>query len=343
MNRYRVALIGLGGIADQHREVLADLPDRCEIIGMHDIDPATLDARHETWGYRAFSSLADLLAAGPNVCWVMTPVGPRAEILSRCFDAGCHVFTEKPLALNVDEAEHMVRMARDAGRVIGFGCNERNLAPSYTMAQLYFSGALGRLVKAYAQTHIRRTEEFWESKLGRPDAWRLSFEASGGRIFEFAIHLVNWVQWIGGDPLWVAGTGDAVSRTLADNGLDDVVSALIKFEQGYAVVETIMAPGLSAPHRRRMGIIGTKGECWLDEDSQMIRVVIPEEGRDESLSPMDCPSKAEALFDALDRGKAPANDGAAALATTRICCAFNDSVRTNQTVVLRGPGEENQR
>jgi len=204
------------------------------------------------------------------------------------------------------------------------------------MAQEFFSGALGRLVKVYAQTYIHREDEFWAIKYTQSDAWRLTFDACGGRIFEFSIHLVNWIQWIGSDPEYVMGVNDAVSDTLVKNGLDDVVSCMVKFRQGYGVVETIMAPGNHRKIRRDMGIIGTKGECWYDENEKKVRVVVPSEGRDEFIEPIKCPTKAEDMFDAMDKGVVPANDGVAALATTRICVAFNESVREKKVVFLEG-------
>jgi len=264
----------------------------------------------------------------------MTPVSPRIDIFRACFAAGCHVFSEKPLALTVENALTCAEMAETAGRVLSIGCNERHIPSSHTMAKIFHDGTLGRLVKVYAQTFIRRTNDFWASKFDQPDAWRLTFEASGGRIFEFSIHLVNWVQWVGGEPMSVCGVHDAVSEALAANGLDDVVSALIRFRQGYGVVETIMAPGMNREESRRMGIVGTRGECWYDEREGKVRLTIPEENRDEFITPIKCPNRAEEFFDVLDRGGKPINDAAAAVATTRICCAFNESVRTQRTVIL---------
>jgi len=332
--KYRVGLIGVGDIAGTHQEMLAALTERCEVIGMTDRDDEILRKRQEEWGYRPFESLDSLLAEKPDVAWVMTPVKPRMGILCDCFAVGCHVFTEKPLALSIEDAVACVELSERANRVLSVGCNERHLPPSHTMAKLFHNGVLGRLIKVYAQTFIQRDNEFWARKLNQPDAWRLTFEASGGRIFEYAIHLVNWVQWIGGEALQVSGVHDSVSEALAENGVDDVVSALIRFSEGYGVVETVMAPGIGRAMDRRMGIIGTRGQCWYDEAEQKVRLIVPEENRDEFLTPVKCANRAEEFFDALDKGVAPLNDGKAAVATTRICCAFNESVRTNRTVNL---------
>ncbi len=330
MKKYRVAMIGVGGIAGSHHKMLSQLPDRCEVIGMSDTDAERLKQRQEEWGYKPYDSLDALLAEQPDVAWIMTPVQPRLMLLEKCFAAGCDCFTEKPLALNVPDAERAVALAEAAGKKLFVGHNMRNTPETYAMGQLFFSGALGDLIKAYYQHDIQREDEHWAKKFQQADAWRLSFDKCGGRIFEFSIHGVNWLQWIGGEPKRVYGTHDAISQTLANAGLDDVVSAHIAFEKGYGLCETIMAPGVK--NRREMGIVGTKGECWIEAGK--VRVVIPGEDRDELVEPDPCPNKAASFFDSLDRDETPINGAAAALATTRICCGFNESVATGTAVDL---------
>ncbi len=333
--KYRIGMIGVGGISPSHQKPLSKLQEqgRCEVIGIYDIDPETQKKRCAEWGYKGYESREAMLADKPDALWVMTPVFPRIEIFKAGFEAGCHIFTEKPLALNNKDAETCVKMAKDYGKILGFGCNERHSPPSYTMWKIFNDGTLGSLIKAYAQTFITRDNEFWAKKFNQADAWRLSFDNCGGRIFEFSIHLVNWLQWIGGDPVYVAGCHDAVSTCLAENNLDDVVSGLIRFKQGFGHVETIMAPG-TRPHRS-MGIIGTKGECYFDETAKKIRLIIPGEKRDEMIDPIQCTNKCEDFLDALDEGRQPRNDCDAALATTRICSAFNESVFEKKMVVFK--------
>ncbi|MCX7011503.1 MAG: Gfo/Idh/MocA family oxidoreductase [Candidatus Sumerlaeota bacterium] len=330
MKRYRVAMIGVGDVAQTHQTMLSQIPDRCEVVGMFDIDPAQLQWRREQWGCRAFDSLEALLDARPDVCWVMTPAWPRLAILERCFAAGCHCFAEKPLALKVDEAEKAAALAEKAGRRLFVGCNARNIPTTHTLGQLFFQGVLGDLIKAYYLEYIQRDEAVWRKKLQARDIWRLDFAKSGGRIFEFSIHGINFLQWIGGDARWVYGKNDAVSETVRGAGQDDVVSAHVAFARGYGINETIMAPGMR--DRFLAGIVGTRGECFLE--GKRIRLIVPCEKRDEWIDPMPCANRAVSFFDSLDRGETPLQDGKAAIATTRICCAFNESARTHQAVHL---------
>jgi len=330
MAKYRVGMIGVGNISKAHFTMLQAMPDRVELVGLCDVNPEQLKARSEEWQLPAYSDLDELITQGLDVAWVMTPPGPRRAILERCFAAGLHVFTEKPLALNVEDAEACTRAAKKAGKVLGVGFNMRNEPTCHLMGKLFFDGGLGRMVKVYSHQYVQRDDAHWAAKFERPDAWRLSFEQSGGRITEFAVHAVNWVQWIGGEPRRVFGVNDAVSPTLATHGLDDVVCATIGFDQGYGIVEVTMNPGCL--QRRLFGIVGTKGEVF--NEGRSVRVVVPAENRNELLEPPPCPNRAESFLDALDAGKPPLNDGEAGLAATKICVAFNESVASHQAMAV---------
>jgi len=330
MAKHRVGMIGVGNISKAHIKMLRDMPERAEIVGLNDIDAEQLKARSEEWELPAYATLEELISEGLDVAWVMTPAGPRRAILEQCFSAGLHVFTEKPLALNIEDAEACVAAAEQAGKVLGVGFNMCNEPANYLMGELFRSGRLGRLVKVYSRQYIQREDAHWAAKFESPDAWRLSFDASGGRITEFAIHAVNWVQSIGGDPRIVFGVNDAVSPTLAEHGLDDVVSATVKFDGGYGTVEVAMNPGCQG--RRSSGIVGTMGEVF--NEGRQVRLVIPGEDRNEILEVPPCPNRAESFLDALDAGGAPVNDGCAGLAATKICVAFNASVASGNAVQL---------
>lgn len=131
-------MIGVGNISPDHQKMLAKIPDRCEVVGIWDINPETLKKKSEMWGYRAYASMDELLGEKPDVAWIMTPAFPRVELFTKCCEAGMHIFTEKPLSLNNKDARTCVDVVRKAGRSLGFGCNERSIPASYTMAQTLF-------------------------------------------------------------------------------------------------------------------------------------------------------------------------------------------------------------
>ena len=114
--RPRVALVGCGGVGDVHRERL--VRENADIVAICDPDAdalarmaALLPARP-----RLFRTEQDLLEAGlVDAVVLCTPHHLHARQVRAALDAGVHVLCEKPFVVQADEAEALVRLARDRG------------------------------------------------------------------------------------------------------------------------------------------------------------------------------------------------------------------------------------
>ena len=120
--RFRVAIIGCGGIAQTHLEAYKSIPE-VEIVAGVDINPERLDVMHEKWGIpreALFSDWKKMLAAikpdGVDVC---TPNGVHCAAVVDACEAGCHAMVEKPMAMTPDECEKMISAARKSGGEAG--------------------------------------------------------------------------------------------------------------------------------------------------------------------------------------------------------------------------------
>ena len=74
-------------------------------------------------GYAEFGSFEEALeATRPDAVSISTYPDTHADYAMKAFDAGCHVFIEKPLAETVEKAEHIVAKAKSTGLrlVIGY-------------------------------------------------------------------------------------------------------------------------------------------------------------------------------------------------------------------------------
>jgi hypothetical protein len=102
--KFRVAFIGCGGIAQTHMEALRQMPD-VEVVAGVDMLPARLSTFKEKWGvtklYKCWKEmLREVKPDGVSVC---TPDGVHAGPAIDAANAGCHVFSEKPTAMNPAE------------------------------------------------------------------------------------------------------------------------------------------------------------------------------------------------------------------------------------------------
>ncbi len=121
--KLRVAFIGCGGIAQVQLGAFEKFPD-VEVVAAVDIDPERLAVMKETWGvektYKDWKTM--LKEVKPDAVSICTPNGLHSQPAIDASNAGCHVITEKPMAMNPKECQKMIDAAKKAGKklVAGF-------------------------------------------------------------------------------------------------------------------------------------------------------------------------------------------------------------------------------
>jgi UDP-N-acetyl-2-amino-2-deoxyglucuronate dehydrogenase len=190
--KIRFALIGCGRIAQNHFGAIAEHRDRCELVGVCDIDPGRLAEAASTTGARPFTTLAAMLAdCDADAVIVCTPSGLHAEQTCQIAGAGRHVITEKPMATRWEDGKRMVGACDRAGvRLFVVKQNRRNAT-----LQLLKS-AMEK--KRFGRIYMVNLNVFWT----RPDAyynsakWRGTWEYDGGAFMNQASHYVDLIDWL---------------------------------------------------------------------------------------------------------------------------------------------------
>src|ERR1700761_2616863 len=111
MDRIRTAVIGTGFMGRTHLEALR----RVENVDVVEIAATSLDkARHAAAGYNVLNATGDWrdVIADPSIdaVHITTPNDSHFALAKAAFEAGKHVLCEKPLAMNVAEAEELVKL-----------------------------------------------------------------------------------------------------------------------------------------------------------------------------------------------------------------------------------------
>jgi predicted dehydrogenase len=110
----RVAIVGCGKIADSHAAQIRRIRG-CEIVAACDLEPLMaqqLCQRFEIAKY--FGGLSEMLAQStPDIVHVTTPPASHFEIARFCLERGCHVYVEKPFALDESEARALIALATE--------------------------------------------------------------------------------------------------------------------------------------------------------------------------------------------------------------------------------------
>src|SRR5690606_11132809 len=147
----RAVIAGCGSMARGWVAALghADLVDRVTIVGLADVDvdaAARLRDEKGLSGVQIGSDLATMLSATePDLLFDVVVLGSRRAVVERGLSAGCHVLSEKPMASSLDEAQHLIHLAAQAGRFHAVVQNRRYTPGVRRIRRLIDSGALGEL------------------------------------------------------------------------------------------------------------------------------------------------------------------------------------------------------
>jgi len=144
VSKLRVGFIGAGRITDLHCLGYKDNP-KAELYAVCDVNEALLQRRVREWGVaRAYTDYRQLLA-DPDVeaVEVITPHDLHAEMTVAALEAGKHVSVQKPMALNLAEADAMIEAAERSGKLFRVFENFRYYPPYNKAKELLEAGEIG--------------------------------------------------------------------------------------------------------------------------------------------------------------------------------------------------------
>jgi len=132
----RLGIIGCGAIAQvQHLPNLAMLTEEFEVTVVCDISSA-LAEYVANWFHvpRYVTDYRDVMSSNDVDAVLLLHPNPKAEVAVAAFDAGKHVFLEKPICTSLQQADSMIAAARKSGKV-GMAGYMKVYDPAYLVAQ----------------------------------------------------------------------------------------------------------------------------------------------------------------------------------------------------------------
>lgn len=202
--KFRVAIIGCGGIAQTHLNAYKAIPE-VEIVAGVDIKPDRLDVMAQTWGIPRKALFTDwkemLNKVKPDAVDVCTPNGIHcAPVVDAC-RAGCHAMVEKPMAMHPAECEKMVAAAKTAGVKLAVGFQQRYRANSTALIKAREDGRFGKIMFVKCQALRRRGIPNW-GVFGRKAL------QGGGPMIDIGVHILECAWTFMGAPKPVAASGN---------------------------------------------------------------------------------------------------------------------------------------
>ena len=142
----KIGIIGCGKITEvRHAPEYSENPN-CEIIGFYDTFTEKAEALAKQYGGKVFRSVEEMLSSDVDAVSVCVANRFHAEISIQALKAGKHVLCEKPMATTEEDCEAMVNAAKESGKYLMIGLNQR-LAKAHVKAkEILSSGEMGEVL-----------------------------------------------------------------------------------------------------------------------------------------------------------------------------------------------------
>ena len=223
MEKLKIGIIGCGGIAGVHAERLRSIED-VEMVAFADIVKEKAKAFSERYGGRAYVDWREMLDKEPlDIVYICLPPFAHSDEVMVSAEKGIHVFIEKPIALDLNLAEEMVRAVEknDVKSQVGY-CVRFSYAVDKAK-HLIEDGEAGKIGLAVGF--------YWCHFLG--GKWWRDKNKSGGQIVEQSTHLFDTLRYLCGEVEEVYGRMNRIFWTdVPDITVEDVSSTTFRFRSG---------------------------------------------------------------------------------------------------------------
>lgn len=263
-----MGVIGCGNIAlKAHIPQIMQVPG-AKVVAVADVDEAAAKKGAEVAGITAwYKDYGELLKREDlDYVTLTTPPFVRKEVVVAAAEAGKHVLVEKPLALNLKEADEMISAVEKAGVNLSTGFQLR-FQPTYgKVKELIEDGTIGEPVSMWCVNTM---------KVG-PKSWMYDQEKSGGCIVTSQCHYIDQFRWWSGDAERVFGRAKSVLEGVTNPAIDNV-SMTIKFENGafasltgsyssYQAWEDWGVIGKNGAAEKSLNVLRVRGEKLLGQE-----------------------------------------------------------------------------
>ena len=273
MKEYNLAIIGLGGMGNWHRELVSEGKwfrgrqyegggiENLTAYGSFDIDPARQQFAKDN-GLHAYNSMDELLA-DPKVDLVLVSVPNELHkpFVIKALEAGKNVLCEKPVTLNSKDFQDMIDVSVKTGKIFAVHQNRRWDEDYLTAKKIYEEQLLGEVFRIESRVHGSR---------GIPGDWRAEPEHGGGMVFDWGVHTLDQaLQMIPAKVKKVYATLTYVTTELVDDGF----FAELTYDNGLTfLVEVGTNNFINLP---RWYILGRDGSAAIDgfaNEGRIIRI-----------------------------------------------------------------------
>lgn len=339
MAKYKVGVVGCGNIFPMHAVSINQL-DNAELSAVCDIKSDCAQSRGEEFSVDYYTDYKEMINhTDLDVIHVCTPHYMHAPVVIDACNAGLHVLTEKPMSIELKDAEKMAQAAKDNGVTLGVIFQNRYNPGSVLIKDTLESGTLGKVCSGKASVTWDRSDEYYT----RSD-WKGTWDKEGGGVvIDQAIHTLDLMSWFIDDEI------DYVEANIANRAheiieVEDSAEGVIKYKNGVtAGFHTINYYTYNAPveielhcENGLVKMVADNASIKLNDGREFIAGPNPNEsfnyGNVKSYWGVSHTKQIKNYYQSLKKGIAPDITGEDALKTQKMICAIYDSGKSGSRI-----------
>lgn len=356
MEKVKIGIVGCGGIANGKHLPAIKRNGNYEIIAFCDLIKEKAEAAKEKYGTedaRIYTDYLELLKEKDiTAVYVLTPNKSHAFISIAAMKAGKHVMCEKPMAKTYEEAKQMVETAKETGKILTIGYQNRYRTDSAYLKRACENGDLGEIYYSKAHAVRRRAVPTWGVFLNEE-------EQGGGPLIDIGTHALDLTLWMMNNYEPVSVTG-SVYRKLADQTeqgnafgewnpkeftVEDSAFGFIKMKNGATIhLEASWALNTLDVDEAKVSLCGTKAGADMKDGLRINRVQYNKQCIEkpdlnaggvaffEGESEKDSDVEQKVFYNAIAKGSELIVKPEQAVVVTRILEAIYESAKTGKTV-----------
>lgn len=259
-NKLKLGIIGTGIAAHKlHLPALNRLKDYFEIAAVCNHTPEKAKNFSELVGnVPYFLSYDELLKQDVDAVDIALPIDLNYAVTLAALKAGKHVFLEKPIAANIDEAKAMLQLPEQYKQIMMVAENFRYREVYQKLKELITSGIIGKPYAAQWNLFFGITTE---NEYAATE-WRQHHKYPGGFITDAGVHNVAAMRLLFGEVISVLSLSQSVNPSI---GSPDTMSMLLKFDSGVQALFNIFF-SVTGYWENKLLIFGDKNTIEVSEN-----------------------------------------------------------------------------
>jgi predicted dehydrogenase len=356
MRKVKIGIVGCGGIANGKHLPAIQKNGNYDIVAFCDIVKEKAVEAKEKYGTedaRVYTDYTELVKESElEAVYVLTPNKSHSAISVAAMKAGKHVMCEKPMAKSYADAKLMLDTAKETGKLLTIGYQNRYRQDSSYLKTACDNGELGDIYYARAHAVRRRAVPTWGVFLNEE-------EQGGGPLIDIGTHALDLTLWMMNNYEAESVTG-SVYRKLADQTdqgnafgdwnpkeftVEDSAIGFVKMKNGATIhLEASWALNTLEVDEAKTSLCGTKAGADMKDGLRINRVKYNKQSVEKpdlnsggvaffSGQSEDAPDIEQKVFyNAITKGEDLVVKPEQAIAVTRILEAIYESAHTGKTV-----------